>query len=220
MGEIPHTDAEMWYIRGNEIVLPGRAVNTPGVSHQEASPMTIPQSTPAPETEQEEWRPVVGYEEWYEVSSHGRVRRIGRARGTQIGHILSLSSSNRGYRQVKLHDGSGYRTRKVHHLVAEAFIDPIPDGMHVNHIDTNRSNNRPGNLEYVTPQGNSRHMVAVGHSLRGERSPHAKLTADDIRAIRSMRQQGVRLKAVARHFGVSPQTVCDIMKGRGWSHVA
>lgn len=49
--------------------------------------------------------------------------------------------------------------RRLHVLVAEAFIGPRPDGLEVHHIDHDRMNPRVDNLEYVTHQEN----VALAH---------------------------------------------------------
>jgi len=68
----------------------------------------------------EEWRQVVGYEGYYEVSSHGRVRRMKAYYGTYVGRIMSISYSD-GYAYVHLCKNDRKRKRGVHILVAEAF---------------------------------------------------------------------------------------------------
>lgn len=66
----------------------------------------------------EEWRPVVGYEGRYEVSSLGRVRRV---------KIIFPSKKKHGYMQVSLVDKAGVRrSLRLHRIVAEAFI-PNPE---------------------------------------------------------------------------------------------
>ena len=69
----------------------------------------------------EDWRPVVGYEGWYEVSSLGRVRRARPGLGARVGHILSPQLSNNGYLMVPLCREGCRRYRSVHRLVGEAF---------------------------------------------------------------------------------------------------
>ena len=49
--------------------------------------------------------------------------------------------------------------------------------------------------------------------------PAAKLTPDLVRAIRARLADNVTGKLIAMEFGVTPQTVCDIKKGRSWTHV-
>jgi len=39
-------------------------------------------------TSLEEWRPVVDYEGWYEVSSLGRIRRVRAGQGARAGYVL------------------------------------------------------------------------------------------------------------------------------------
>lgn len=116
----------------------------------------------------ESWRPVVGYEGIYEVSDHGRVRRVLAGQGARPGYILSPTQAGRGYAEgraypsVCIYKGRTVARRNVHQLVAEAFIGPRPEGMHINHKDSDKSNNHATNLEYVTPSENYWHAVEAG----------------------------------------------------------
>lgn len=68
------------------------------------------------------------------------------------------SKNNEGYRAVKI-NGKVY---KVHRLVVETFIGPIPDGYEVDHINRDRSDNRvgiDGNLRIVTKSENQRNTA-------------------------------------------------------------
>lgn len=109
----------------------------------------------------EEWRPVLGYEGRYEVSSLGKVRSLDIAyvdkRGvTQHyrGRVLSQSPKSTGYLQVRLSRSGVQDSPNVHVLVAESFIGPRPEGLHVCHNDGNQKNNRVENLRYGTPSSN------------------------------------------------------------------
>lgn len=113
--------------------------------------------------EQEIWRPVVGYEGWYEVSTLGRVRSLSRTilcnnryEAFYKGKILSPTPNVR-WRYMTLYlckDGVRKRVR-VHRLVAMAFL-PNPDNLpEVNHKDANRQNNRLDNLEWCDRKYNS-----------------------------------------------------------------
>lgn len=107
----------------------------------------------------EEWRDVPKLEGRLQVSTLGRVRSL-----RVLKHRLSTST---GYPVVsKVHEDSLTAQPShihVHALVARTFIGPRPAGMHVNHIDGDRQNNVPKNLEYVTVKENSHHAFKIGN---------------------------------------------------------
>lgn len=120
---------------------------------------------------EELWRPVVGYEGWYEVSDQGRVRRVFSPLKPQCGGTA-------GYPSVILSVRGAVRRLMVHRLVAEAFLGPCPPGHQVNHKDTNRRNARLDNLEYSTPSNNLRHAYCAhgpwGIALTNAQKTHCK----------------------------------------------
>lgn len=103
----------------------------------------------------EYWKPVVGYENLYEVSNLGRIRSFDRwvkSKNGSIricrGRILKPGTDKRGYLYVVLCKNNKQKTYKVHRLVAEAFL-PNPDNLpQVNHKDENKQNNNVENLEF------------------------------------------------------------------------
>ena len=108
----------------------------------------------------EEWRPVVGYEGRYEVSSRGRVRALPHVTH-QRDRFGGINAVYRAGKMLKPRVNKGYlfididrKTMFVHRLVAKAFI-PNPDNMpQVNHKDENPKNNRVDNLEWCTAKYN------------------------------------------------------------------
>lgn len=107
---------------------------------------------------EELWKPVVSYENYYEVSSLGNVRTLGNFQKLNNKVIGNLFQGNHrcGYRDVKLyHPFLPKRTFKVHRLVALAFIENPMDFPQVNHIDSNKENNNVSNLEWVSNQINA-----------------------------------------------------------------
>ena len=179
--------------------------------------MAVPQSTPAPNLPQEEWRPVVGWEGWYDVSSLGRVRRVRPAPGTQAGRVMKLVRGRGDYPTACLCRHSAQQTVYVHHLVAAAFLGPRPEGKEINHRDRDRWNACVQNLEYVTASENQRHARALGFGRAlGERNAEAKLTVEAVRAIRASSETQ---RTLALRYGVSQGVVSMARRGVTWGHV-
>lgn len=106
----------------------------------------------------EEWRPVLGQEGIYEVSSLGRVKRVAPGRGTWPGRILKPKLDDKGYYQVRI----AGRTQRIHRLVLAAFFGP--SDMLGRHLDGNPKNNSLENLRYGTPLENSADRIAHGRN--------------------------------------------------------
>ena len=107
------------------------------------------------------WKPVVGFEGFYEVSNYGRVKSLQRLRRNRYGvfiveeKILKQLTLTKGYLGVRLYKNNKGKTFKVHRLVAEAFI-PNPDNLAcVNHKDEIKTNNMVDNLEWCTSKYNT-----------------------------------------------------------------
>lgn len=112
----------------------------------------------------EVWEPVVGYEGFYEVSNQGRVRGVERevyhGNGTyrrQPSKILRANPEGGGYLQVGLYKDGTMVKRKIHRLVAIAFLDNAQNLPEVNHVDENKRNNTLSNLEWCTRKENENH---------------------------------------------------------------
>jgi hypothetical protein len=196
------------YNGGDGIAMPGRIASTPGVSRRGGAPVAMPQSTPVQLPLQiEEWRPVPDWEGWYEVSSFGRVRRVGSARPQ-----LQPRPNSCGYPQVCLRRGALRRQPLLHRVVAAAFLGPCPDGHEVNHRDCDKANAAVSNLEYVTRKENYRHAVRMGRIHRSAAGRGgSKLSADDVRIIR---RSSLSSRAAARVFGIDPSYVRQLRRGR------
>jgi len=112
---------------------------------------------------EESWRPVLGFEGWYEVSDLGRVRRIRKPGGAPIARILRPGVDTWGYLNVRLsRPGARPRTLSVHLLVADAFIGPRAPGLEIDHKSGDKNDCRLTNLEPVTHSENLRRSHASG----------------------------------------------------------
>jgi hypothetical protein len=107
-----------------------------------------------------EWRPVVGHEMNYQVSSDGQVRS--RRRKGARGGLLNPMRAHSGHLFVSLHKNNVRTGRSVHQIVAVAFIGPRPNGMEVRHLDGNPTNNRISNICYGSRSENQFDKVRHG----------------------------------------------------------
>jgi 5,10-methylenetetrahydrofolate reductase len=177
---------------------------------------------------EETWKPIKGYEDYYEVSSLGRFRSLPKIVGGRWGKcqykgkvIQTIENPAHGYGQVSLVGADGKRTHRAHRIVAEAFIENPDDKPYVNHIDCDKMNNRVENLEWVTAKENTAHLQRLGRGnpSRGEDSPSAILSAKLVKLIRKMRMEGWSMPDLAMLNGVSTSTISDIVNLRTWKHI-
>jgi hypothetical protein len=100
-----------------------------------------------------EWRDVVGYEGFYEVSNTGLVRR------KETGKLI-WQGKNCGYCQVSLCKYGKQKSIKVHRIVAMAFIQNPNNLPFINHKDEAKDNNSVENLEWCTRSYNVNYGTA------------------------------------------------------------
>lgn len=121
------------------------------------------------------WKPVVGYETNYEVSNFGSVRSLDK-RGNNYHHLLpKYLQSNKRYFYVNVSLKGKSKRKRIHRLVAEAFIPNPLNKTEVNHIDGNRYNNHVSNLEWVTSSENKLHAFKLGLRVPSYASLNTKL---------------------------------------------
>jgi hypothetical protein len=177
------------------------------------------------------WQTIPGQEGFYEVSigegeQSGSVRSLhrvvpnGKGRLIEVpGRVLRPSRSGR-YLHVTLSREGKKTTVRPHQLVAEIVYGPCPEGMEVGHLNNIRTDNRPSNLAYVTPDQNKKNARRDGLYRRGKDRYGAKLTDDDVRIIRGPDLWPFRSEhEMALHFHVSDKTISRIRRGERWAHV-
>lgn len=67
--------------------------------------------------------------------------------------------NRKGYLYVKTKLG----LKRVHRIIYETFVGPIPEGMEIDHINTIRTDNRLDNLRLVTPKENMNNPLTRKH---------------------------------------------------------
>lgn len=154
----------------------------------------------------EVWKPVVGYEGIYEVSNMGRIKsleRMGTA-GTPVHEKLlhPYREKHKGYMVVCLRKNNKASVKKIHRLVAEAFIPN--DNLFtdtVNHIDEDKTNNRVDNLEWMSN----------GDNVRYSQSGWKHYRAKKIRCLNTGEVFG-SYRDMERAYGLRPRAIKDNIK--------
>lgn len=167
---------------------------------------------------EEIWKPVVGYEENYEISNFGRLKNI-----YKIKRILKTSNC-RGYKRAKLYKNKIGKLIMVHRLVAEAFIQNTYNKPCVNHIDSNRSNNHVSNLEWCTYSENIIHCVKSGRQnhpkVCGEKHSQAKLTEKQVKEILSTKIESVNDKInIMKKYSISKSHLNLLLRRGTWKNI-
>ena len=136
------------------------------------------------------WKPISGYEGFYEVSNLGRIRSLERIVECSDGRkrkikdrTLKGSSYSGGYSGVTLHKDGCAKFVNIHRIVAEAFVPNPLEKEEVNHKDENPSNNHASNLEWVT------HKENLNFGTRTERARKAIVEAQG-RAVWQLSRDG------------------------------
>lgn len=119
-----------------------------------------------------------------------------------------------GYAEINIYrDGIG-RTLRVHRLVVQAFIGPIPRDLVVNHKNGERADNRICNLEVITIRENILH---AWNELR-RKPTNTKLTEAQVVSLRERRATGEAVKTLAAAYNISGAMVSNIASGKAWKH--
>jgi hypothetical protein len=183
----------------------------------------------------EHWLPVAGYEGFYEVSDLGRVRSLDRIVRGAPGHGVRLHRGRvlrqfhgqrrrrrdgiRPYLVVRLSRDGVKTLHKVHRLVGEAFLGPLPEGMETRHGPAGTLENGVVNLSFGTAAQNSADQDRDGVRSLGSGRPDAVLTDDIVRDCRTRCAAGETQQALAAEYGVSHQTMSKAIRGQTWQHV-
>jgi hypothetical protein len=167
------------------------------------------------------WHSIPGYEGIYEISEIGHIRRMCDSHRAPDGYQKRHNTSRKGYNTTVLARDGVNRSFTVHRLVALVFIGPRPNGRQINHKDGVKTNNDWRNLEYVTCKENIRHAAKSGLRgyFKGTANGCAKVTEDDIRAIRKAYASGESQPSIGRRYGLTQANVSYIVLRRTWSHV-
>lgn len=164
---------------------------------------------------EEIWKPVVGYEDFYEVSSLGEVRSkdrvVNKGNGPFIkkGIRMKKSPTTTGYYKIRLTDKEGKgKEYKIHRLVAFAFIPNPENKPNINHIDGNPINNHVSNLEWCTQSENVYHAYENGLRKCGLHKYKEEIIKDYVNL-------DISIKKLSEKYMCSQISISKMLKRKG-----
>ena len=125
--------------------------------------------------------------------------------GKRKGKILTANLESTGYKRVQLCKDGIHKLERIHRLVAMAFIPNIENKPCIDHINTDRSDNRVENLRWVTHEENCNNDLTRKNGKRDGISK--KIICMETGVIYNS------IMEVERQLGVSHSDICKCCKG-------
>lgn len=159
------------------------------------------------------WKQIKNFPK-YQVSDHGRIK--------SVKCTLKPQSNSMGYFRVNLYNGKTMKSCSVASLVLEHFLGPRPSAKHeAAHINGKKTDNIVSNLDWKTRLENEHDKSIHGTKAVGSGHGLSKLTEADVIYIKANYEKynlrRSNAKILAKQFGVWPETINSIIRGRTWS---
>lgn len=143
----------------------------------------------------------------YDVDKNGNVFN------TKLKKQITPVLKKTGYYEVRLGLDNKRTSLSHHRVVWETWNGSIPQGMHINHINQIKSDNKLSNLEMVTPSENQKKRVLAC----GEQIHNSKATETIVREIRNSVES---TSVLAEKYGLSKSAVKRIKNYATWKHIS
>lgn len=173
---------------------------------------------------EEIWRDIEGWEGRYQVSNLTRVRSLlnSNLQPREEPLIKAQVNDSSGYKMCAFYYDGRMKMVKVHRLVAQAFIPNPENKPQVNHIDGDKHNNLPSNLEWCTGQENMDHAHETGlmHPPKGEDSGMAIWTEQEVIDIKTDINNGLScVELFEKYPKLDSKHLYLFRKNKTWTHL-
>ena len=174
----------------------------------------------------EVWKPVKGFEGFYEVSNLGQVKTVERTilRKTALGKfseyvvkeaIKKPYQNKIGYVTIAIVKENKTITTYLHRIIAEAFVERVSELDNVvNHINGIKNDNRIENLEWVTSSINNIHALDTG--LRNTRG---SMSLEFVNSVLELRKKGLINSEIANQLKTTEAIVQGITSGKTYKRL-
>lgn len=162
------------------------------------------------------WKPVVGYEGFYEVSNLGRVKSFVKDKD---GKILKGGKHDFGYIKYSLHSIDGIKQILGHRLVAQAFISNPENKPYIDHINGITCDNRVENLRWCTQKENLNNPIFIERHIQSQMGRYG-VKSNNHKAIIQFDLDGNLIKKwgcavdAANEIGIPKQSISACIKGK------
>ncbi len=161
--------------------------------------------------------------DYYTITSEGNVKTC-NWRNTGREGVLRPAKDQKGYLRVGIMINGKLSTRKVHRLVATAFVPNPENKPQVNHKDGDKLNNHYTNLEWTTNKENANHAIKKGlfcfSAGWNKGISNTKLSEKEVIEIREHRDKNnYTFKKLAEMYNISESNISRIINKTSWTKI-
>lgn len=158
--------------------------------------------------------------DWLDWDFDIEVSNFGNIKKSSTKTLRKLNLTKQGYYHISLFKKGKTYAKKVHRLVAQAFIPNPENKPCVNHRDGEKSNNNVNNLEWVTYSENSIHALKnkLSKGKKGEEHSQSKLSESQVIQILNEGKYDT-FQAISDKWGVDRKQIEKILKRTSWTHI-
>lgn len=113
-----------------------------------------------------EYKKVNNFKNYYVGSDGFMYKDCGGSRGMK--RLKGMSNSG-GYRAIVMVENGHKERYLIHRLVAMYYVPNPENKPYVDHVNTDKTDNRPENLRWVSPMENSNNPISKEHMVNTQR---------------------------------------------------
>ena len=143
-----------------------------------------------------------------------KMNKMGEIFSLKTNKVLKPIKHSTGYNVIRLTNSSGVKTIRYHRIVAKVLV-PNPENLPVvNHIDGDKRNNRPDNLEWCTHKHNHDHAIDKGLKSNGVgvKNPACRFDKEEVKSWLSDLISGKKnIQDIAKEVGAARTTISRLI---------